>query len=216
MKLNVNPNRMELTRLKKRLTTAKRGHKLLKDKQDELMRRFIELVRRNDKLRNEVEDKLAKVYKQFVLAAAVTSPAEVEEALMLPKETVTLETSTQNIMSVIVPKMKFGFRADADLSDIYPYGFAGTSFELDTSIAGLYELLPLLFELGEVEKTCNLMTDEIEKTRRRVNALEYMTIPRLNETIKYIRMKLDENERGNLTRLMKVKDMMLKQAEQNV
>lgn len=212
MKLNVNPNRMELTRLKKRLVTAKRGHKLLKDKQDELMRRFIELVRRNNQLRDEMEAAIMAVYRRFVLASAATSPSEVEEALMMPKETVSLETTTQNIMSVIVPKFQFRIGSgESDLSDIYPYGFMGTSHELDLSVAALYDLLPKLLELGEVEKTCNLMTDEIEKTRRRVNALEYMTIPRLLETIKFIRMKLDENERGNLTRLMKVKDMMMKQ-----
>jgi V/A-type H+-transporting ATPase subunit D len=212
-RLNVNPNRMELTRLKGRLTTAKRGHKLLKDKQDELMRRFIDLVRRNNRLRKEVEAELMAAYRDFVLVAAVTSPESLEEAVMFPREQITLEMTSRNVMSVMVPEMKF-LRAAGNSDDesaIYPYGFSGTSDELDRALAGLYKLLPRLLELGEVEKTCNLMADEIEKTRRRVNALEYMTIPQLQETIKYIQMKLDENERGTLTRLMKFKSMMAEQ-----
>ncbi|MDR1690191.1 MAG: V-type ATP synthase subunit D [Clostridiales bacterium] len=209
MKLNVNPNRMELTKLKKRLTTAIRGHKLLKDKQDELMRRFIDLVRYNDKLRKAVEDELTAAYKDFVLASAMQPPEFLQEAVMFPTEKVSLEVTTQNIMSVIVPKMEFKRQQQSGESSIFPYGFSNTSDEVDRALQTLYNILPKLLELGEVEKTCNLMTDEIEKTRRRVNALEYMTIPQLNETIKYIKMKLDENERGNLVRLMKVKSMMV-------
>ncbi len=215
MRLNVNPNRMELSKLKRRLVTATRGHKLLKDKQDELMRQFIDLVKLNNKLRKEVEEELIQAYKSFVLSAAITSPEFMSEAVMFPKETVELEITTKNIMSVIVPKMQFIRASQAGGEDnpeaegsIYPYGFFSTSDELDRSIAKLFNILPKLLELSEVEKTCNLMTEEIEKTRRRVNALEYMTIPQLNETIKYIKMKLDENERGNITRLMKVKSMI--------
>lgn len=207
MRLNVNPNRMELNRLKARLTTAKRGHKLLKDKQDELMRRFIELVRMNYQLRKDVEDELVAAYKDFVLASAVTAPEFLEEAVMIPKTSFSLEVATQNIMSVIVPQMSISQSQDEDAS-IFPYGFSNTSDELDRALITLSEILERLLKLAEVEKTCNLMTDEIEKTRRRVNALEYMTIPQLEETIKYIKMKLDENERGNITRLMKVKSMM--------
>ncbi len=210
-RLNVNPTRMELTKLKKGLVTATRGHKLLKDKQDELMRRFIELIKYNNKLRNEVEDKLQLSFKEFVMASAAISPEFLEEAIAYPKESISVQVEQKNVMSVNVPVMKFIRKLENDPGSIYPYGFATTSSELDDSIEHLYSILPKLLELAEVEKSCQLMADEIEKTRRRVNALEYMTIPQLNETIKYIKMKLDENERSALTRLMKVKDMMEKQ-----
>lgn len=212
MRLNVNPNRMELSKLKKRLVTAVRGHKLLKDKQDELMRRFIELVRHNDRLRKQVEKELMEAYQAFVLSGAVISQPFLEEALLIPKERITLNITSKNIMSVNVPVMRFNRESDSGEDDregsLYPYGFFNTSDETDRAIERLYHILPNLLELAEVEKSVNLMADEIEKTRRRVNALEYMTIPQLNETIAYIKMKLDENERGNLTRLMKVKSMM--------
>lgn len=207
-RLNVNPNRMELTRLKGRLGTSKRGHKLLKDKQDELMRRFIDLVRRNNELRKQVEAELIEAYKDFVLVGAVTSPEFLEEAVMFPREKISLEVTMKNVMSVMVPEMKFTRALEGDDSGIFPYGFGGTTDELDRALEKLFNILPRLLELGEVEKTCNLMADEIEKTRRRVNALEYMTIPQLEETIKYIQMKLDENERGSQMRLMKFKSMM--------
>ena len=187
-KLNVNPTRMELSKLKKRLTTATRGHKLLKDKQDELMRQFINLVKYNNELRKSVEAELEGSFKDFVMASAVMSSEFLEEAVAYPKDSVSVEVGTKNIMSVNVPEMK--------------------SSELDDAIGKLESILPKLLELAEVEKSTQLMADEIEKTRRRVNALEYMTIPQLQETIKFIRMKLDENERGALTRLMKVKDMI--------
>jgi len=195
-RLNVNPTRMELTKLKKRLVTATRGHKLLKDKQDELMRRFIDLVKYNNKLRNEVEEKLQLAFKEFLMASAAISPEFLEEALLLPKENISVQLDKKNIMSVNVPVMKFIRKLENDPSSIYPYGYATTSSELDDSLSLLYSILPKLLELAEVEKSCQLMADEIEKTRRRVNALEYMTIPQLNETIKYIKMKLDENERA--------------------
>lgn len=208
MRLNVNPNRMELTKLKARISTAKRGHKLLKDKQDELMRQFIDLVKKNNQLRKNVEQELMEAYKDFVLVGAITSPEFLEEAVMFPQEKISLEVTTHNVMSVMVPRMKFTRAQQGEDGSIFPYGFYGTSDELDRALNKLFHILPKLLELGEVEKTCNLMADEIEKTRRRVNALEYMTIPQLAETIKYIQMKLDENERGNLTRLMKFKSMM--------
>lgn len=211
-KLNVNPTRMELTKLKKRLTTATRGHKLLKDKQDELMRQFISLVKYNNDLRKDVEKELQGSLKDFVMARALMSSEFLEEAIAYPKESISVEVGNKNIMSVNVPLMTFKRKLEGDGGSIYPYGFANTSSELDDSIKGLYDILPKLLELAEVEKSCQLMADEIEKTRRRVNALEYMTIPQLQETIKYIRMKLDENERGALTRLMKVKDMIEKRA----
>lgn len=210
-RLNVNPNRMELTRLKGRLSTATRGHKLLKDKQDELMRQFIDLVRRNNTLRKQVEAELVEAYRDFVLVGAVTSPEFLEEAVMFPREQITLEITKKNVMSVMVPEMKFNRTMADDESGIFPYGFYGTSDELDRALEKLYSILPRLLELGEVEKTCNLMADEIEKTRRRVNALEYMTIPQLEETIRYIQMKLDENERSTLTRLMKFKSLVAAQ-----
>lgn len=207
-KLNVNPTRMELSKLKKRLGTATRGHKLLKDKQDELMRRFISLIKYNHKLRKDVEEQLSGAFKDFLMSRALMSSEILEEAIAYPKEQISLDIDTKNVMSVDVPVMTFKRALEGDEGSIYPYGFANTSAELDESLEKLYGILPKLLELAEVEKSCQLMADEIEKTRRRVNALEYMTIPQLQETIKYIRMKLDENERGALTRLMKVKSMM--------
>ncbi|AIY84643.1 V-type ATP synthase subunit D [Clostridium baratii] len=207
-RLNVNPTRMELTKLKKRLTTATRGHKLLKDKQDELMRQFINLVKYNNSLRKDVENELQGSLKDFVMARAVMSSEFLEEAIAYPKESISVEVGNKNIMSVNVPVMNFKRQLEGDEGSIFPYGFANTSSELDGAITKLYGILPKLLELAEVEKSCQLMADEIEKTRRRVNALEYMTIPQLQETIKYIRMKLDENERSALTRLMKVKSMI--------
>ncbi|MEQ8154788.1 MAG: V-type ATP synthase subunit D [Clostridiaceae bacterium] len=207
-RLNVNPTRMELTKLKKRLITAARGHKLLKDKQDELMRQFINLIKHNNKLRKEVEEELHGALKEFVMARALMSSEFLEEALAFPKEKISVEVGSRNIMSVNVPVMNFKRELQEDSGSIYPYGFSNTTSELDESIKGIYDILPKLLELAEAEKSCQLMADEIEKTRRRVNALEYRTIPELQETIKYIRMKLDENERGSLTRLMKVKAML--------
>lgn len=212
--LNVNPTRMELTKLKKKLATAVRGHKLLKDKQDELVRQFIALVKHNNELRAKVEENLDGTLKEFMLTSAVLGSEVVEEALSFPKESITLEITSKNVMSVNVPVMEFKRKLEDDPGSIYPYGFANTSPELDQVVGKLYSILPQLLELAEVEKSTQLMADEIEKTRRRVNALEYMTIPQLKETIKYIKMKLDENERGALIRLMKVKDMIEKQASQ--
>ncbi len=209
--MRVNPTRMELTRLKKRLSVARRGHKLLKDKRDELMKQFLELVRKNKELREKVEEMLMKVHSSFLIARAVMSSEVLEEALMYPKQTVSLDVHTKNIMSVEVPAMEFQSQSYHP-DNIYPYGFATTSGELDTAISTLSDMLPYMLELAQMEKSAQLLAQEIEKTRRRVNALEYVLIPQLTETIKYITMKLEENERGNLTRLMKVKDMMLEQA----
>ncbi|HOJ11563.1 MAG TPA: V-type ATP synthase subunit D [Clostridiales bacterium] len=211
--INVNPTRMELTRLKKRLVVARRGHKLLKDKRDELMKKFLDLVRKNKELREKVEEMTMDVHSSFLIARSVMPSEVLEEALMFPKQTVSLEAGSKNIMSVDVPVLSFHTSSN-DQGDIYPYGFATTSGELDSAITALSKVMPYLLELAEVEKSAQLLAEEIEKTRRRVNALEYVLIPQLTETIKYITMKLDENERGNLTRLMKVKDMMLEQARQ--
>ena len=209
-KLNVNPTRMELTTLKTRLKTSTRGHKLLKDKQDELMRRFIELIRKNKALRVEVEGELQGSFKEFLLASAVMSPEMLEEAVAIPKEVISVDIKKKNVMSVNVPVMSFIRKLEGDEGSIYPYGFAQTSSELDDAISKLYGIMPKLLELAEVEKACQLMSDEIEKTRRRVNALEYRTIPDLQDTIRFIRMKLDESERSTITRLMKVKDIINK------
>ncbi|AWK52621.1 V-type ATP synthase subunit D [Clostridium beijerinckii] len=207
-KLNINPTRMELSKLKKTLQASTRSHKLLKDKQDELMRQFINLVKYNNKLRKEVEEQLQSSLKDFVMARAVMSSEFLEEAIVYPKEHITVEVKEKNIMSVSVPVMNFKRQFEGDEGSIYPYGFANTSSELDDTLSKLYGILPQLLELAEVEKSCQLMADEIEKTRRRVNALEYRTIPDLQETIKYIRMRLDENERAATIRLMKVKSMI--------
>ncbi|MDD5603506.1 MAG: V-type ATP synthase subunit D [Eubacteriales bacterium] len=212
--IHVNPTRMELTRLKKRLVMARRGHKLLKDKRDELMKQFLDMIRRNRELRIKVEKLLVKAYGDFEIARAVMSANVMNESLMFPKQKMEVDVSTRNIMSVNVPVMEFNLESDNE-SSIYPYGFAETSAQLDDSIESLYKVLPEMLELGVIEKSVQLLAAEIEKTRRRVNALEYVIIPQLNETTRYITMKLDENERGNLTRLMKVKDMMIEQVRKN-
>jgi len=207
-KLKVNPTRMALSELKLRLVTAKRGHKLLKDKQDELMRQFINLIKENKKLRVEVEKELSESFKSFLLASATMSPLFLESAVSFPKEKLSVEIKSKNIMSVNVPEMKF-VKEEMEGS-IFPYGFVQTSAELDDTVIKLQKVLDNLLSLAEIEKSCQLMADEIEKTRRRVNALEYSTIPNLEETVKDIRMKLDENERATITRLMKVKQMLEK------
>jgi V/A-type H+-transporting ATPase subunit D len=210
-RLNVNPTRMVLSSLKKRLKTATRGHKLMKDKRDELMKRFIELARENKVLRDKVEEQLMDVYGNFTIASAVMSSQYFEEALMFPKQSVEVRVGHENIMSVDVPVFDFDYTLEDD-TNIYPYGFATTSGELDSAVERLSTIFPTMLELAAMEKKASLLAVEIEKTRRRVNALEYVVIPQLQETIRYIKMKLDENERGNQTRLMKVKDMMLKEA----
>lgn len=208
--MNVNPTRMELTRLKKQLSTATRGHKLLKDKRDELMRQFLDMIRETKVLRERVEREQARVNADFVLASSVMSKEALDTALLAPKQEVYLEQSTRNVMSVYIPVYRFKTRT-SEKSDIFSYGFASTSFELDDAVSGLSELLPLMLELAEKEKSVKLMADEIEKTRRRVNALEHVLIPRYKETIHFISMKLEENERSSRARLMKVKDMMIEE-----
>ncbi|MGY3778981.1 V-type ATP synthase subunit D [Isobaculum melis] len=208
VRLNVNPTRMEMTRLKKRLTTATRGHKLLKDKQDELMRRFILLIRQNDALRDEVEKELHAGMSDFMMASAIVSQEFIEEAIVFPKEEIEVSVAEKNIMSVNVPIMNMRRKSEQAEESIFPYGFVTTTSEMDSSIQKISDSMPNLLKLAEIEKTCQLMADEIEKTRRRVNALEYMTIPQLQETIKFIAMKLEENERSTITRMMKVKDIV--------
>ena len=207
----VNPTRMELTRLKRKLKTAQRGHKLLKDKRDELMKQFMDVVRENRALRKKVEEGLMRAHGSFTVASALMSTEMLEQALLYPKQSVELDMTFQNVMSVNVPVYQFKTRSD-DAGEIYPYGFATTSGELDGAVEALSGVFQDMLKLAEIEKTSQLLAEEIEKTRRRVNALEYVKIPQMEEAIKYISMKLDENERSNTIRLMKVKDMLLKEA----
>lgn len=205
MEVRVSPTRMQLLRLKKRLAMAERGHKLLKDKRDELMKKFLDLIKKEQAMRGRVEAGLAEVLPAFLQARATMSREALEEAFMAPKVSCGVDVSTATIMNVKVPE--FTWRGEK-ARGVHPYGFSGTSASLDDAVAGLAELLPKLAELAEVEKSIELLADEIEKTRRRVNALEYVLIPNLRSTARYITMKLDEMERGNLTRLMKVKDIV--------
>lgn len=208
--LNVNPTRMNLSLLKDKLETSTRGHKLLKDKQDELMRQFITLIKENKKLRLEVEEKLQESFKSFLMASATMSPQVLEEAISLPTMKTMVDIKKKNIMSVDVPEMEFKTERTTDNASNYPYGYATTNSDLDLAIDELTEVMEELLTLTQKEKASQLLADEIEKTRRRVNALEYKTIPDLKDTVKYIRSKLDESERANITRLMKVKDIISK------
>ncbi|MBC8546541.1 V-type ATP synthase subunit D [Clostridiaceae bacterium NSJ-31] len=206
MAQRVNPTRMELTRLKKRLKTAVRGHKLLKDKRDEMVRQFMVYIRRDKELREQVEAALGAAMGRFAIAGARMGEETLAEALLYPAREARVTTGKRNIMSVDVPTIR---QVNTDEPADLPYGFAFTSSELDGAVLDLTAVLPRLIELAEVEKTCNMLADEIEKTRRRVNALEHVMIPEMEETIRFITMKLEENERGNLNRLMKVKEMMM-------
>ena len=209
--MNVNPTRMELTNLKRKLVTARRGHKLLKDKRDELMRRFLELVRENKALRLKVEAGIKQANAHMALARSMMSDEALSVALMMPAQKMELDVEEKNIMSVIVPQFHANVKAAKD-GEIYSYGYAFTSCDLDDAVLALSDIMPDLLKLAEIEKTCQLLASEIEKTRRRVNALEHVMIPQYEDTIKYITMKLDEAERSSTTRLMKVKDMMLQEA----
>ena len=207
----VNPTRMELTRQKKKLVPAIKGHKLLKDKRDELVRQFMAMIRENMRLRENVEAGIRAANTNFVVAKASMSEEILNTALMAPKQNVYLEIGSKNVMSVDIPILEYKTRT-ADANDIYSYGFAYTSCDLDDAVKSLADILPEMLKLAETEKACQLLAAEIEKTRRRVNALEHVIIPRAQANIKYITMKLDENERSTQIRLMKVKDMMLEEA----
>ena len=207
----VNPTRMELTRLKKKLVTASRGHKLLKDKRDELMRQFLDMARENMELRKKVEAGIKAANTNFVIAKAGMNEQTLSTALMAPKQEVRIALGDRNVMSVDIPVYDYKTKS-ANSNDIYSYGFAFTSGELDDAVKSLSDILPDMLRLAEVEKSCQMLAAEIEKTRRRVNALEHVIIPETREGIKYISMKLDENERSTQVRLMKVKDMMLEEA----
>lgn len=207
----VNSTRMELTRLKKKLVTASRGHKLLKDKRDELMRQFLDMARENMELRMKVEAGIKAANTGFVIAKAGMNEQTLSTALMAPKQEVRIALGDRNVMSVDIPVYDYKTKS-ANSNDIYSYGFAFTSGELDDAVKSLSDILPDMLRLAEVEKSCQMLAAEIEKTRRRVNALEHVIIPETREGIKYISMKLDENERSTQVRLMKVKDMMLEEA----
>ena len=208
--IRVNPTRMEMKKLQARYTTARRGHKLLKDKRDELMKQFLEVVREDKALRQRVEDALELYYKGFSVAGAAGNPQMLEEALICPKKEGNLEVTYKNMMSVTVPQFAFSTSSDSEsVSQSFNYGLAFTSGDLDVSLRELGGILEDLVRMAELEKQAQLLAEEIEKTRRRVNALEYIMMPQYLAAIKSIKMKLDENERGNTTRLMKVKDMML-------
>ena len=207
----ITPTRMVLNQMKGRLKTASRGHKLLKDKRDELMRQFMDVVRRNKELRTKVEQGLTEAFGALSVASAVMSPEMLEQALLYPRQSVALDVSFKNIMSVNVPVYDFQTKT-AEEGDIFPYGLAQTSGELDDAMTALSGVFEDMLELAQVEKTMQLLAQEIEKTRRRVNALEHVLIPRYTETIRFISMKLEESDRSSRTRLMKVKDMMLAEA----
>ncbi len=207
----ITPTRMMLKQLKGRLKTARRGHKLMKDKRDELMRQFMDIVRRNKELRGRVEQGLTEAYSALQVASAIMSPEMLEQALLYPRQSVELDMQFKNIMSVNVPLYSFRTRNN-DPAEIYPYGFAQTSGELDDALAALAKVFEDMLELAQVEKTMQLLAEEIEKTRRRVNALEYVMIPELESNIKYISMKLEENENSTKVRLLKVKEMVLQNA----
>lgn len=205
-RLNVKPTRGELTKLKQRLKLATRGHKLLKDKQDELMRQFILLIRKNHEIRQEVERQLQGVMQDFILAKSTQNQLEIEAMFAIPMMSVNLRIEEEDIMSVKVPKMFTDIHDQESRGDI-EYSFLTSNAGMDAALVAMRQYLDSLLALAEIEKTCQLMADEIEKTRRRVNALEYRTIPELKETIYFIEMKLEEAERSSLIRMMKVKDM---------
>ena len=205
----INPTRMELTRLKRQLRTAQRGHKLLRDKRDELMKQFMETVRENRALRQRVEQGLSEAHASFTVAAALMTPEMLRQSLLIPSRSVELDMTYENIMSVEVPRYHF---AEQKGGTATPYGYAQTSGELDDAVTALSGVFRDMLRLAEIEKTTQLLAEEIEKTRRRVNALEYVVIPNTKDSIRYITMKLDENDRSTTTRLMKVKDMLLEQS----
>ena len=207
----INPTRMVLNQKKGRLKTASRGHKLLKDKRDELMRQFMDVVRLNKELRIKVEQGLTEAFAALSVASAVMSPEMLEQSLLYPRQSVELDVQYKNVMSVNVPRYDFRTKS-ADEGDIFPYGLAQTSGELDDAMTALSGVFEDMLELAQVEKSMQLLAQEIEKTRRRVNALEYVMIPELQRDIKYISMKLEENENSTKVRLMKVKEMVLQEA----
>ena len=206
--LNVNLTRIESINMKKSLKTAQRGHKLLKDKLDELIKKILELVQKNEQLRKKTDEMLTNAYQNFMLAKAVMGEEGIEEALVVPKQSVSVDISETSVMSVKIPQFNFGKNADENTNKVL-YGFAYTTSELDKAIESFSEVSENLLELAQNEKAIELISAEIEKTRRRVNAIENVTIPNYIDTIKYIQLKLSEDERASTSRLMKIKDMLM-------
>ena len=205
------PTRMELSRIKDKLAVARKGHKLLKDKRDELMRQFLIMVRENMELRKHVEEGIRQANINFIVAKAGMDAETLNTALMAAKQKVTLGVSTKNVMSVNIPVFDVRTKTASE-TDIYSYGYAFTSSDLDGAIKSLADIRDDMILLAEKEKACKLMAAEIEKTRRRVNALEHVIIPEAQKNIKYISMKLEETARDNTIRLIKVQDMVLEDA----
>lgn len=205
------PTRMELSRIKDKLAVARKGHKLLKDKRDELMRQFLIMVRENMELRKHVEEGIRQANINFIVAKAGMDAETLNTALMAAKQKVTLGVSTKNVMSVNIPVFDVRTKTASE-TDIYSYGYAFTSSDIDGAIKSLADIRDDMILLAEKEKACKLMAAEIEKTRRRVNALEHVIIPEAQKNIKYISMKLEETARDNTIRLIKVKDMVLEDA----
>jgi len=201
----INPTRMELTKLKKRLVVAKRGYKLLKDKQDEMIRQFMMIIRYNRDLRNEVEKEIHMIINKFTKAMGSSNYDAMKEALLIPAQPINVELGLKTVMNITTTTVSVASQEDFDLT----YGFAFTSAELDDAVLTLQKLLPKMAELAEIEKRCDMLAFEIEKTRRRVNAIEFVMIPEIIQSIKYIAMKLDDNERSNIIRLMKSKEIIL-------
>lgn len=203
MKLNVNPTRMELLKLKKRVKTATRGHKLLKEKRDGLMKQFMAIIRKARDIREKIDSELPQSLKSFMFAAADMRPEVTEEALAMPSQKISLESKIKNVMSVNVPQFKFKKSGDS-----LSYSLSTTSSQIDDSLKTFSDILEDMIRLAEIEHSASLLAEEIEKTRRRVNALEYVLIPNLKETVKFITLKLDEQERAGIVSLMRVKEMV--------
>ncbi len=209
MTLRVNATRQELTRLRARLKMARRGHKLLKDKRDQLMKEFLAIVYENQRLRKDLEERLAAAHRSFSRAKAWLSGPVLEQALMVPGEPKEVGVTYRHIMNVVVPEMGLVTEtSEASGVEVMPYGLATTSSDLDDALMEFRGILPGLVKLSEIERKIQLLADEIERTRRRVNALEYVLIPELEEAAKDVEMRLEEADRANVSRLMKVKDIV--------
>lgn len=201
--LNVNPNRMELSRLKRKLAVAKRGHKLMKDKQDALVKEFLNRAREVYQMRLEVEEELRGCYSGFLLARAQTLPEMLEQTLMTAGGNVKVNVTFANVMSVRVPKFQL-----PEQSVSLSYGLGTSPGSLDIALEQFLKLMSRLVGLAAEERALKSMSVEIERTRRRVNALEHVMVPQLVEAIRSISMKLDETERSTLSRLMVVKEIV--------
>ncbi len=208
MPIEVRATRMDLLQLRKRIGLARRGHKLLKDKLDELMRQFKILIARYEGAREILENELESAYREFLFARAEMEEAGLLDALRYPGAEARISTTTRKIMNLTLPVFEVTIEGN-----VRNYGMFDTPAELDESLEIYRKVLPKIVELAEQEKAISLIAGEIDTTRRRVNSLEFILIPDLEQAIRYIRLKLDEMERGNLTRLMKVKAMVEEKRE---